>query len=193
MNRHQPDDRRRGLGPPRFRLSTLLLLVTVLCVIFAVATEFSPYASLVLILLVLAIAAHLAGGGLGTRLRESGDVPLDADGQVVAPKERRPPSKTDFAPATRLERHESPVITLIVTTGVGVLLGAALGGSALAWLYRDHLTILNLAVALAASGVLGGFFGFLGGGFLHVVNDAQLHALREDQRGASRDVRRRLH
>jgi len=162
--------------------------VTVLCVIFAVATEFSAYGSLVLILLVLAIAAHIAGGVLGTRLRANGDVPLDEDGQRVAPSVPRALEKADFAPTTRLGVRKAPAVTLIVATGVGALLGSGLLGTSLAWLYRDHISILNVVVALVAWGVLGGFFGFLGGGFLHVMNDAQLQALREDRRAASNDV-----
>ena len=76
MSSFPPDDRRPGLSPPRFRLRTLLWLVTVACVLLTLLLSLDTYGVLFTILLVMAIAAHWMGAALGHRLRDNGDHPI---------------------------------------------------------------------------------------------------------------------
>ena len=71
-----PTDRRAGLKPPQFRLSTLLWGMAALSALFAAMTWVGPLAAFGLVLLALSIVAHVAGNALGTRLRENGSRPL---------------------------------------------------------------------------------------------------------------------
>src|SRR5690606_13140276 len=64
------DTQHAGLPPPQFRLSTLMLSVTALCGVLAASLVLHPLTTFGLVLLSLAIVAHVAGTFYGTRLRD---------------------------------------------------------------------------------------------------------------------------
>ncbi len=178
-----PNDLRPGLRPPQFRLSTLMWLVAALCAVFALAGVVGPYGTLVLVLFVLAVFAHVAGNALGTRLRENGDRPQPPDDRTPLKLPlNRPPLQDEFAPKTQLgERRPMPWTHLIVTCS-GVLVGASLGGLLLTLLNWDRITIASMLFAIFACGVLGGLAGFGIGSFVRVMIGVQSQALREAKR-----------
>jgi hypothetical protein len=129
-------DRRAGLGPPRFGLGTLLLLVTACCVVLASYTWIGAYGATLVGLFVVAVLAHVAANWLGTQLRDIGDRVEDDDEPQspvlhgVAKGNARPQHN---APAShlgdRIPLHRGVMVTAAISAAVG---GAA--GSLLVWL-----------------------------------------------------------
>jgi hypothetical protein len=172
------DEFRPGLRPPQFRLRTLLLAMTALAAVFASFGVLGAYGVPAVILLLLCVAAHVAGAKLGARLRDNGDRPVDAAGNAVSLRPRQRLSSHQFAPATRLSQRYSLGLPLLIVTAVGVLLGALLGGAGLAWLNWEKANAFSIAFGALASGVLGGIGGFWIGSFIHVTTAAGLEARR---------------
>lgn len=177
------NDLRPGLKPPQIGLSTLLLLVAVLCSIFATLATLGPYVAFSLVLFFLAILAHISGNALGTRLRECGDQPIDRDG---TPIERRAANRelddADYAPATRLSGRQSLGIMVVAVTVLGALLGATVGGSLLIVGNWQRINSSSVAFALLFSSVLGAFGGFLTSSFIYVLMSAHRQALHHTKR-----------
>jgi len=69
------DEKRRGLKPPQFGLGTMFLAVTLLCCLFVAFRLIGPVGGTLLVLLMLAVLAHVAGNVLGRRLRATDDEP----------------------------------------------------------------------------------------------------------------------
>lgn len=180
MNISQEHDQRGGLDPPQLRLSTLMWLVAFLCAVFATMTAVSPLAAWGLVLLVLAVFAHVAGNALGTKLRKSGDRPI-AGKSLPSSRTAKKVRGDKFAPTTNLSQRYSLGTTILITTGGGALLGIALVGGLLALTYWGKLTWLNITVAGIGSGVIGGLCGFLVSGFVHVSLVAYLQTTRREQ------------
>ena len=101
-------DSRRSLGPPQFGLRTLLWLVTACAVLLAAAhwLEMSPLLVGGLLFFAVAIALHVVGNAIGTRLREIGDCP-EAPLRENGGAHFRRPRPEDFAPVTRLSAKQS--------------------------------------------------------------------------------------
>lgn len=175
-----PNDLRPGLPPPQFRLSTMMLAVTMLCLLFATFAAIGSHGGLILILFVLAVLAHVAGNALGMRLRENGDTPLADDGLTPARMagRRRRPTKGDFAPVTPLSHRRALGLIILILTCLGIVAGAALGGS---WVARigGEPTLVSVGFAILFCGAMGGFATFLMSSFLKVTIGAFLQARRE--------------
>src|SRR5687767_10127728 len=94
-----PDDRRPVLRPPRFGLRSLLVGIGVLSTLFAISHYFGTYGAAIAMLFGLCVVAHVVGNALGTKLRDFGDTPVEADG---SPARRLPVHRkltaADFAP-----------------------------------------------------------------------------------------------
>ena len=128
-------DRREGLRPPQFRLSTLLWGMTALSILFAAMTWVGPLAALGLLLLFLSIVAHVAGNAIGTRLREIGSRPRAETGGAPDFLKRKPGSRVsagECAPATRLGSHHPLGWLIVVATAIAFVLGGVAGGAFLA-------------------------------------------------------------
>ncbi len=143
-----------------------------------------PWLSACLALFGLAIFAHVAGNALGTRLRNHGNVRVDAG---PAPRPRIA-SEEHFAPATRLSEHHRLGWWMWVMTGLGALLGACAGGAFLAAVNWERATVANVSLAASSCAVLGGLLGFWTGSFAQVVTQALWHA----HQGADADRRHGL-
>ncbi|MCO6455733.1 MAG: hypothetical protein J5I93_10600 [Pirellulaceae bacterium] len=183
MSSVEPEDPHPGLAPPRFGLGSLLFWIAVLCVLLASFSLLGPSGGFALALLVLAVAAHVAGNAIGMRLRharqrqatEASRAPLAG---TKPHGTRRTVEATDFAPTTRLHRRESLGRPVVFVTAAGALLAAILGGYGLTTLLGQSATVASIGLGVLASGVLGAIWTFVGFSFLQVAATALWQASR---------------
>lgn len=174
-------ERRAALGPPRFGLATLLLAVTVVCVILAVYTWSGAYAAMLVAFLVAAVGAHILGNWLGTQLRHVGNrpAPMDEPEASAVATARGQAEPHHFAPPTHLRQRSplSPITLLVVVLAVagGIVGGAALVRTAIG----PQVTWAQLAAGAAAFGVLAGIWTFALTAFLHAGWKAWSDATRD--------------
>ncbi|MBC8351350.1 MAG: hypothetical protein H8E66_05155 [Planctomycetes bacterium] len=173
------DDYSSGLKPPRFSLAALFVIVGVLGTLFAAMSYVGTYATLLLILFALTIAAHVAGNAIGTQLRETGSRPQTLEPDAPGRK-RGPIASTDFAPTSQLHHRSALGKPILVTTTIGSIAGAVLGGSGLAMLMEDR-TLLAIMLGVIASAVLGGIWTFGASSFLQVASGALRQATRDSK------------
>jgi hypothetical protein len=181
---------RPGLRPPQFGLRTLLWLVTACAVLLASShwLELSPLAVSLLLLFAVAIALHVVGNCLGTRLRQIGDNPeiqkLDRDNSV------RSPRPEDFAPATPLSVRQSLGWMIAVATLTGMITGGLGGGLWTAISSRGPISPFNIGVGVIAFSVLGGLAAFGVVALVQVLFGAIFQALRGTDRARPAPTRR---
>lgn len=174
--------------PFQFRLRTLLLAVALFSALFAVMDIVGALWSVVLVWFLLLVGAHVAANAWGTkvgrrgqadRLQEDTDQrPSDPSNAAVRRCLRVPPmTSSRLRQSTRLGR------TMYVISGVGALIGAAVGTALLAVICLRHVGLAGLLVGGISSAVLGGFFGFLTSSFISVAGPALLEASRGSHSG----------
>jgi hypothetical protein len=163
------DDRRPGLGPPRFRLGTLLLVVTALCIVLASYSWLGPYGAMMVGLFVLAILAHIAGNWLGTQLREIGDRSTPDDevaNSTVTQLAKGSIQPQHFAPVTHLHAR-APLTRGVLIAVVSAFIVGASGGALLVWLFTPTSRTWAMFVCGAtAFGVLAAIWSFLVAAFV---------------------------
>jgi hypothetical protein len=124
------------------------------------------------------ISAHVVGNTLGTRLRDEVSPQLNPRPSAIS---RR--SGTKGVPVTICERRlhqRTPVGRIILATCAGaVLVGALMGGAALA--FWTDASLSGWLVGTLSSGVLGGFVGFLLACFLEMTIRAWWQASAGDK------------
>jgi uncharacterized membrane protein YfcA len=165
-----------GLKPPQFGLSAFLILVAVIAAaVFALRTA-GPLMAAAVILLFLAVFAHVAANALGTRLRDNRKhLPRDP----TATDSTRIAEPHHFAPATRLRHRHKLGWPVILLSAAGALAGAIIGGRLLAQLNAEQITMANLTIAVLSSAILGGLAGFLSFSFAKVFLQALWQAHRD--------------
>lgn len=171
-----------GLPPPQFRLRSLLIFVGLLCILLALAKVVGSYATLILVLFLLTVVAHVVGNAIGTRLRENNGSQHrqgDESAEMVGLSEKL--TAQHFAPTTRLSRNHRLGMIVVVCVVTGAIGGSILGGWLLSLAVGNKATWANMSVGVIAMGVLGGFFGFLSSSFLKVLIAANLEAWKEEQ------------
>ena len=176
------DDHRPGLEPPRFRLGSLMWALVVLGVIFALIGYLGSQATLGIVLLVLAVAAHVAGNALGTQLRNNGDTRSPSANESSSGNRPHTAAPADFAPTTRLGDRSSLGRPIVVVTCVGTVFGAVAGGLGLFLVAQQEMSIGSvgsIALGMLAAGVLGGIGTFMAASFLQVACDALRQATRD--------------
>lgn len=140
-------------------------------------TAAGPIGGFALLLLALAILAHVAGNSIGSRLQEIGDEPLPC-----ATDEHRRPRRSvmenEYAPVSNLSRRTTISLTMIIFTITGAVLLGAGGGAMLIWLTWGQLNIPTAVVAVASSTVLGGFLGFTTSSLTQIAGGAWWEANR---------------
>ncbi len=169
------------LQPPRFGLKALMWSITLISVFCGAFNYFGSHAAAVLSLLALAIAAHIAGNAIGTRLRADGD---RATRDRPTPHTRRGAQviASDFAPATQLRQRSPLGRPIVFATLAGTILGAVLGGIAFVRIVRQPVTIPSVALGVTAAAVLGGIWSFVAASFLQVAATAVWQATREPKK-----------
>ena len=174
-----PSSHRRALRPPQFTLRTLILLMTLLAVLFALVNVVHPLVLAGLILLALLIAAHITGNALGTRLREIGSRPVDEEGRDLPPQAfRGDVSQDEFAPPTKLAQRLPLGLPVFIVTVVGTVLGGVGGGlwGTLAGGASPWFHIAIGAIAFSVLGCLGSFALF---SFCQVLLGAYWQAMQQ--------------
>jgi len=151
--------------------------MALLGVLFAAASYFGSYATLLLIFFALTIAAHVAGNAIGTQLRENGNRRRIASHDILQ-QTRRPVASTDFAPPSQLHLRSALGLPILITTVMGSVAGAVLGGYGLTTL-MERPTLLTIAFGVIASAVLGGIWTFGASSFLQVASSALRQAARD--------------
>lgn len=168
---------RPALRPPQFRLSTLLWGVTGCGLLFATMMAAGPIGGFALLLLVLAIIAHVAGGAIGTRLREIGSV-RDPPEKISSHPRSEPVPRHEFAPETQLCRRTAVSRTMVGFTIAGAVLLGMIGSAFLLWLTWGRVNLPTTIVAIGSSCMLGGLLGFMCSSFAQVAGGAWRQARR---------------
>lgn len=166
-----------ALRPPQFRLATLLWLVTGCGLLFAAMTAAGPIGAFALLLLVLAIVAHVAGGAIGTRLREIGSAKETRETLALRPR-RAGVAEHEYAPPSQLSRRTALSRTMIGFTLAGALLLGTAGSAALFWLTWGQVNLPTAVVAIGSSCVLGALAGFTCSSFAQTAGGAWWQARR---------------
>jgi hypothetical protein len=171
----------RSTDPPQFRLRTLFIVVTLFGMLFGVMHTLGPVASVVVVMVLLTVGLHMAGNALGTSRR---DESTERFGERVAVDQAQLAQRCEAVKAGHRLRERTPLGWVIrVTTILGSAGGISLGVVVLKELTRAELP--GLIFGAMSAGVLGGFFGFLGGSFLEITRRAWWQATcesREDER-----------
>jgi hypothetical protein len=174
----------RAATGPQFRLRTLFLAVTVFGVLFGLLHALGPIASAVFLMVLATIGLHMVGNALGTTRRDESTERFG---------ERARPVVDQFGVAERCAavkkshrlRERSPLGWVIrITTLLGATAGMAAGVFALSQWTDGKLP--GLVLGATSAGVLGGFFGFLGGSFLEITRRAWWQASFESRRDQAR-------
>ncbi len=166
--------------PPQFALRTLLLGVTLCCILFGLMRIIGPLASSALVFFLLLVALHVGGNVLGTSLSSKSPRKFissavdDGDGpplaiESLALSRRKPPGPS------RLRERTSVGWSIVISTGLGSMFGGSLGW--LGYYFLVHTTTAGIVVGSVSSAVLGGFFGFLTASFLSNILRAWRQAL----------------
>jgi hypothetical protein len=165
----------RNGSKPQFGLRTMLAVVAILAVLFAVMSTIGPTASVGLLLTLAVIGLHVAGNALGTTLRDN--APTEAIEQRAAHQPRAAALKRASAalPPSRLYHRTSLGWMIWVTTVLGCGVGGWFGATELAPWFGPSTA--GLVVGAGSFAVLGAFFGFLSGSFLKMALTAWWQAI----------------
>jgi hypothetical protein len=145
----------------QFGLRSLLVFVTVCCMLLALPSVMGQLWALGATWLVLLIAVHVAANAWGTRLRKPG-------GPATAAIEERPlhPETVVFAPTSRLRQRSSLSWLRFAASAVLACLAGAFAVYLMVMLDLQHIGYGSIAVAGVSAAIIGGLLGFLGSSFL---------------------------
>ncbi len=124
--------RRQGLGPPRFGLRSLMLVVSGFALVLAVQIWAGPLAAATVAFFLLTIAAHMASTWLGHQLRHEAALRLDQEA-LSKTEESVPEGETFVAQAVSeadqqyFRQHTGLGWQIVLSTLIGALLGALVG------------------------------------------------------------------
>lgn len=160
---------------PQFRLTTLLLIMTLLGLLFAAFQYIGAIGSFALILAILTVLAHVSGNAIGTAMR-------DNSRPGAQPRETASPRKSaeiDFAPKTQLSENRALGQPIYWITAISAPLWGGLGITVAHLVSTKPISVASsIAGALVLAG-LGAFWTFVAGSFIQVAFGALFHALRE--------------
>jgi hypothetical protein len=163
-----PPSSAAGLPAPRFSLGALFAAIGVVALGLSVWKAVGPVVGVSLLLLLMAVVAHVAGNALGTRLRDRGTQhalagwkdDTSTGGSPAARPRAQPVAPHHFAPVTRLSQRTSLGWCPLVVTVLGGIAGAIAGGLLLQRSSPESATLSTLAVGATASGVLAALFSY---------------------------------
>jgi len=172
---HQP------IEAPRFSLRTMLVVVTLLSLLFALMTVLETVYSVILIWSLLLVSAHVAANAWGTRQRRLNEAAGLASGDHARTRQLAASATIHaaLAPATRLRERMGIDRYMIAVTCLGACAGGIAGGMILEQHYWQTAGLVPILFGAASSAVLGGFFGFLVSSFLRVTLKALHEATHE--------------
>lgn len=160
------------LRPPQFGLRMLMIVVSILCLLFAAMSMIGALWSAMLLMFLLLAAAHTFGNAIGTHLRDHAET-ATAEKLSVAATAAAAAIRKDhkLTCKTRLSR------AMITITLCGALAGGTLGGCALAAANWQRIHLGGIVLAIVSSAVLGAFWSFLGSTFWLTIRGAWREAL----------------
>ena len=153
--------------PPQFSLRTLFWLIAILSVLFATMVAVGVVWSVILLMVVGLVVAHVLGSTLGTRLRDD-----DAGRRNQSlPLGAQPLSRTmSTAKASHELRERKPLgQLLLVFIAAGALSGGLLGRFALVHSQWQPLHASDAVVGIGSCAVLGAIAGFMASSFFKVA------------------------
>lgn len=160
----------------------MFIVTAALGALFAAMTAAGPVGGFALLLLVLAVVAHVAGNAIGCRLRTIGTTRDAHAPRPSAERRAEPLREHQFAPASRLHSRTTISRTMIVFTVTGAVLLGIAGSGTLMWLTWGDVNLATVIVALGSSSILGGLLGFICSSFIQVAGGAWWQANCERSR-----------
>ncbi len=150
-----------GLTLPTFRLSTLLTVTAILCVVLALGKVVSPLLSGITLLLFCVVSVHVCGNAVGTKLRQSARhvPPLAHDDAIPNPGSAH---EVDLTPqSTRLSQHGQVGWGTTLATLLGALAGGIVGGWVLQVTMQDETASTPaMVLGVVSCALLGAFVCF---------------------------------
>jgi heme O synthase-like polyprenyltransferase len=181
---HSESNDHPGLPPPQFGITSLFLWVAVVGVVLMLRGVIGGYYTLLVVVFLLAVIAHITGNAIGTRLKERSRLAKrsheDEDDHFARNHQGRI-SHTHFAPTTLLSHKYSLGKPIIIAPILGFVVAGTFGGYKLGAAHWEHSTLMGIACGVLACGTLGAIGGFLFGSFIQVMIDALMQATRESK------------
>ncbi len=171
---------RPALGSPRFSLASLMIAIGGLGVLFAAMSAVGPLGAFALLMLVLAIIAHVAGNSIGTRLRSFGSTQVD-DRCDAAQRQLDRSTYNSPPPASNLSHRTKATKTMIGFTIAGAAIVGSMGSALLIWITWQQLNLATAIVAILSPTVLGGLLGFTVSSFTQTAGGAIWEARNSHQ------------
>lgn len=139
--------------------------------------------------LLASVAMHVAGNALGTAMRDATDREI-ARRQAAADEWPTAAATLPASRPSRLERRESLGSLVPISSGIGAVLGGAIGATALRLLTSS--SVPGAVLGGLSSAVIGGLIGFLGASFIDIVRTSLRDAIATEQASPAAPARRRL-
>ena len=180
MNQNELNSPRDPLPPglrPQFRLTTLLLVITLVALLLAAFQYIGAIGTFALILAILVVLAHVSGNAIGTALRDGAQPKL----QPRESESDNPFAEKPFAPATNLGETHPLGRPIYIITAISALFWGGLGITLAKILSTKPISLPSTIAGALVLGALGAFWTFVAGSFLQVAFGAFLHALRNSK------------
>lgn len=199
---HRPPQERIATRQPsaplfRFHLRQMLAFVALASAVMAVLVSVSGPMAMSLVIAFTVIGLHLFSTALGSRLR----LQASQVGRNVVPKDvaetptvqssslqeaNRANSMASTAPAPWHRRGGTPLPWLPKLVVIGMLVGGIAGATLMALTLGPKRSAAAIAVSSLSLAVMGGWFGFLGGGFYAIVRHGVQHAVEHHESDENR-------
>ena len=158
-----------ALRPPQFRLATLFTVTALFSALFAVMALVGATWAIAIAFFLTLVAGHVLGNSLGTRL--SNEAPGRAD-SPPAPLLAQPAPREHQLAANAAFQCGSLGLGTRLAAALAAVAGAAIGGSAFASAYWQHIDAAGVALVTCSFAVLGGLAGFMLSSFVTVLHRA---------------------
>ena len=160
------------LRPPQFGLTTLLLVMAAISALLAVMNSVGGVWSMIILLSLALVGAHVVGNALGTTLRDQAS--SEPPRRIDAPALGAAAAARQLASSGQLLTHRRLGAVTRAVAVMGALLGGGLGVLAALHLQLPAPGLVLISASLA---VVGAWFGFLGSCFFVVARQAMHEAL----------------
>lgn len=164
------------------RLETYSWLAVVLAIACAAINWLGLAGWMAALVILVSLAAHVAGNALGTRLREA------TDRDLATHRRPRPAPATMPATApTHLEQRSQLGWLVPVSAGIGATCGGAAGTASLLAFTASSLP--GAILGGLSSAVIGALLGFLGASFVEILRTSLREAIAAEQAAVTADRR----